>query len=78
MIGYFNFNGLPKSPGYREFYRTALRTLEKDPNGETAFAVITSLAIARQHRVEYFPSASLLMWNETLVIVFYIQSKNSN
>ncbi|KAJ8665286.1 hypothetical protein QAD02_006948 [Eretmocerus hayati] len=66
MIGYFKFSGLSKSPGYKEFYKTALKSLEKDPNGETAFAVVTSPHLAKEHNVEHFPSASLLMWNETL------------
>ncbi|OXU20522.1 hypothetical protein TSAR_015773 [Trichomalopsis sarcophagae] len=66
MIGYFNFSGLRKTLGYREYYRAALRTLEKDPNGEIAFVAITSRDLARDHEVTQFPSASLLMWNETL------------
>lgn len=67
MIGYFNFLSLRKTPGYREYYRAALRTLEKDPNGEIAFVAITSPDLAWDHQVTQFPSASLLMWNETLV-----------
>ena len=70
MIGYFNFMGLRKSPGYREYYRAALRTLEKDPNGEIAFVAITSPQTAKEHGVVQFPAASLLMWNETLVTPF--------
>ncbi|XP_011502270.1 PREDICTED: thioredoxin domain-containing protein 11 [Ceratosolen solmsi marchali] len=66
MIGYFNFAGLTKTPGYREFYRTALRTLERDPNGEIVFVAITSPNTAKKHGITHFPSASLLMWNETL------------
>lgn len=71
MIGYFNFFGLKKSPGYNEFYKTALRSLERDPNGEIAFVVITSPELANFHGVTQFPAASLLMWNETLVIFLF-------
>ena len=66
-MGYFNFMGLQKSPGYREFYKAALRSLEKDPNGEIIFCAITSKSISKDHGVTQLPSASLLMWNETLV-----------
>lgn len=67
MIGYFRFAGLRVSPGYNEFYRGALRTLEREPNGEIAFVAITSPNTAQEHGVTRFPSASLLMWNETMV-----------
>jgi hypothetical protein len=71
MIGYFQFLGLTNTPGYREFYRAALRTLERDPNREIVFVAITSPNTAKEHGVINFPSASLLMWNETLVICFF-------
>lgn len=71
MIGYFKFSGLRKTPGYQQFYRAALQILEKDPNGEVAFVAITNPKTAEHHGVVQFPSASLLMWNETLVYFFF-------
>ncbi|XP_014234025.1 thioredoxin domain-containing protein 11 [Trichogramma pretiosum] len=66
MIGYFRFDGISRSPGYREFYRAALRNLERDPNGEVAFVAVINKDLIEDHGVMKFPSASLLMWNETL------------
>ncbi|XP_058796273.1 thioredoxin domain-containing protein 11 [Phymastichus coffea] len=66
MIGYFQFTGLRISPGYNEFYRAALRTFEKEPNGEVAFVAITNPNTAKDHGIVDFPSGSLLMWNETM------------
>lgn len=67
IVGYFNFTGLAISPGYKEFYKSAIRSLERDPNRELAFAVVTN-ALSRQsnYNVTKSPSASLFMWNETL------------
>ncbi|XP_020280773.1 thioredoxin domain-containing protein 11 isoform X2 [Pseudomyrmex gracilis] len=67
VVGYFNFTRLNRTPGYREFYRTAIRSLEKDPNRELAFAIVTSASSSELHHGVYrFPSARLLMWNESL------------
>ncbi|XP_014215524.1 thioredoxin domain-containing protein 11 [Copidosoma floridanum] len=66
MIGYFRFWGLRSTPGYKQFYQAALQTLEKYPNGELAYVMITNSHTASDHGVEQFPAASLLMWNETL------------
>lgn len=68
MVGFFNFTRLDRTPGYKEFYKAAFRNLELDPNRELVFAIVTSaLASKRDHNVYKFPSANLLMWNETLV-----------
>ncbi|EFN74628.1 Thioredoxin domain-containing protein 11 [Camponotus floridanus] len=67
VIGYFNFTRLDKTPGYREFYKAAIRSLERDPNRELAFAIVTSASSSKLHYGVYkFPSANLLMWNESL------------
>ncbi|XP_043258314.1 thioredoxin domain-containing protein 11 isoform X1 [Colletes gigas] len=66
VVGYFNFTRLDRTPGYREFYNAAIRVLERDPNRELAFAIVTSaLSSERDHNVYKFPSANLLMWNES-------------
>ena len=67
VIGYFNFTRLDKTPGYREFYKAAIRSLERDPNRELVFAIVTSALSSKLHYGVYkFPSANLLMWNESL------------
>ncbi|XP_050461638.1 thioredoxin domain-containing protein 11 isoform X1 [Cataglyphis hispanica] len=67
VIGYFNFTRLDKTPGYREFYKAAIRSLERDPNRELAFAIVTSASSSKLHFGVYkFPSANLVMWNESL------------
>lgn len=68
VIGYFNFTRLDKTPGYREFYKAAIQSLERDPNRELVFAIVTSASSSiLNHGIYRFPSASLLMWNESLV-----------
>lgn len=68
VVGYFNFTRLDRTPGYREFYKAAIRSLERDPNRELVFAIVTSASSSKLHYGVYkFPSARLLMWNESLV-----------
>lgn len=68
MVGYFNFTRIDKTPGYREFYKAAIRALERDPNRELVFAIVTNaLSSERDYNVYKYPSANLLMWNESLV-----------
>lgn len=68
MIGYFNFTGLENGPGYNTFYKTAVKSLGRDPNRELAFAAVTdALSGESDYRVTEFPSARLLLWNESLV-----------
>lgn len=68
VVGYFNFTRLDRTPGYREFYKAAIRSLERDPNRELVFAIVTSSSSSKLHYGVYkFPSANLLMWNESLV-----------
>lgn len=70
VVGYFNFTRLDRMPGYREFYKAAIRSLERDPNRELVFAIVTSaLSSELNYGVYKFPSASLLMWNESLVSI---------
>ncbi|EZA61446.1 hypothetical protein DMN91_003951 [Ooceraea biroi] len=67
VVGYFNFTRLDRTPGYREFYKAAIRSLERDPNRELVFAIVTSASSSESHYGIYkFPSASLHMWNESL------------
>ncbi|XP_033335713.2 thioredoxin domain-containing protein 11 isoform X1 [Megalopta genalis] len=67
VVGYFNFTRLDRTPGYKEFHKAAISALESDPNRELVFAIVTSaLASERDHNVYKFPSADLLMWNESL------------
>lgn len=68
IVGYFNFTGVATSPGYKEFYKSAIRSLEEDPNRELAFAAVTNaLSSQSNYEINKSPSASLFMWNETLV-----------
>lgn len=68
VVGYFNFTRLDKTPGYKEFYKAALRTLEEDPNKELAFAIVTSaLSSETDYNIYKFPSAHLFMWSKSLV-----------
>ncbi|KAF3422717.1 hypothetical protein E2986_01980 [Frieseomelitta varia] len=67
VVGYFNFTRLDKTPGYKEFYKAALRTLEEDPNRELAFAIVTSaLSSETDYNIYKFPSANLFMWSKSL------------
>ena len=67
MVGYFNFTRLDRTPGYREFYKAAVRALERDPNRELVFAIVTGASSSEaEHNVFKFPSANLHMWNESL------------
>ncbi|XP_011704422.1 PREDICTED: thioredoxin domain-containing protein 11 isoform X2 [Wasmannia auropunctata] len=67
VVGYFNFTRLDRTPGYKEFYKAAIRSLERDPNRELIFAIVTSASASKLHYGVYkFPSARLLMWNESL------------
>lgn len=77
VVGYFDFNGITRSPGYKEFYKCALQSLRRDPNRELAFAVVTDKGTAeRDYGVVKQPSASLLMWNESLVIFYFFLLQN--
>lgn len=68
MVGFFEFEGLTVSPGYKEFYKTAIRALERDPNRDTAFAVVTDQRTAsKEFYIDYVPSIVLYLWNESLV-----------
>lgn len=68
VIGCFNFSGVSKTPGYREFYKSATSSLEKYPNREVIFAALISPSDAEsRYSVYQYPSATLLMWNESLV-----------
>ncbi|KAH0546366.1 thioredoxin domain-containing protein 11 [Cotesia glomerata] len=68
MVGFFEFKGLTVSPGYKEFYKTAIRALEKDPNRDTAFAVVTDPQTAfKNFYIEYTPAIVLYLWNESLI-----------
>ncbi|CAK9802194.1 Thioredoxin domain-containing protein 11 [Anthophora plagiata] len=67
VIGYFNFTGLDKTPGYKEFYKASIRALEEDPNREVVFAIVTSaLSSERDYNIYKFPSANLYMWSGSL------------
>ncbi|XP_014489487.1 PREDICTED: thioredoxin domain-containing protein 11 [Dinoponera quadriceps] len=67
VVGYFNFTRLDRAPGYKEFYKTAIRSLERDPNRELVFAMVTNtLSSELNYGIYRYPSASLLMWNESL------------
>lgn len=67
VVGYFNFTRLDKTPGYKEFYEAAIRTLEEDSNRELAFAVVTSaLSSETEYNIYKFPSANLFMWSRSL------------
>ncbi|XP_076752476.1 thioredoxin domain-containing protein 11 isoform X2 [Xylocopa sonorina] len=67
VVGYFNFTRLDKTPGYKEFYKAAIRALEEDPNRELVFAIVTSvLSSETDYNIYKFPSANLLMWSESV------------
>ncbi|XP_063995594.1 thioredoxin domain-containing protein 11 [Diachasmimorpha longicaudata] len=67
LVGFFNFTGLPSSPGYQDFYKLSVRSLEGDPNRDIKFALVTSPQIAEGFSISSFPSASLHLWNESLI-----------
>lgn len=72
MIGYFNFSGLRNTPGYKTFYKTAVKSLERDPNRELAFAIVTdALSGESEYGITEFPAARLLLWNESLVEITF-------
>jgi hypothetical protein len=67
VVGYFNFAGIAGSPGYYSFYTAALRFLEKDPQREIGFAVVTDKETGGQMGIDFTPALRIYMWNETLV-----------
>lgn len=68
VVGFIDFQGLPMSPGYTEFYKSSVKYLEKDPNRDTIFAIVTNKETAiKEFNIEQFPTASLYMWNESLI-----------
>ncbi|XP_033213679.1 thioredoxin domain-containing protein 11 [Belonocnema kinseyi] len=67
VVGFFNFTGVAKSPGYKEFYQAAIRSLERDPNREIIYAAVTDPKTAESnYGVVTFPHARLFLWNESL------------
>lgn len=51
---------------YSNFYKTAVKWIEKDPNQEVVFGVVTGDAM-RQFGVEESPIVRMYLWNDTLV-----------
>lgn len=73
LVGFFDFKGPAVSPGYRKFYKAAIRALEKDPNRDVIFAAVTSANVASaEFNIEHTPSASLYLWNESLVCIIIL------
>ncbi|KAG7210429.1 hypothetical protein KM043_011961 [Ampulex compressa] len=67
LMGFFNFTRINKTPGYQEFYKSAIRSLERDPNRDLVFAMVTNISTtAKYENLPELPCASLHMWNETL------------
>lgn len=60
------------SKHYNIWYRVALESLEYDTIGEICFAVVTSADLAMDLGVDVLPSARLMMWNETKVIMKFM------
>lgn len=68
VVGYFNFTRLDKTPGYKEFYKAAIRVLEGDPSRELIFAVVTNaVSSEKDFNIHEFPSASIVTWSNSLV-----------
>ncbi|KAK0162092.1 hypothetical protein PV327_008457 [Microctonus hyperodae] len=68
LVGFFDFRGPAVSLDYREFYKAAIRALERDPNRDVIFAAVTSANVAAaEFNIEHTPSASLYLWNESLI-----------
>ncbi|XP_034935318.1 thioredoxin domain-containing protein 11 [Chelonus insularis] len=74
VVGFFNFKGINVSPGYREFYKAAVQSLQKDPNRDVIFAAVTNVKIASEHfGINHTPAISLYLWNESII---YPQDKS--
>lgn len=50
---------------YRTFYQTSVKWLEKDPNQEVIFGVVTGSS-GKNFGVDYTPTIRMFLWNETL------------
>nr|XP_032816948.1 thioredoxin domain-containing protein 11 isoform X1 [Petromyzon marinus] len=47
ILGFFEFNASPQPPGYLEFYRAALLSLQRDGTAPLRFGVLTSGGVAQ-------------------------------
>ncbi|XP_078456677.1 thioredoxin domain-containing protein 11 [Lampetra planeri] len=47
ILGFFEFNASPQPPGYLEFYRAALLSLQRDGTAPMRFGVLTSGGVAQ-------------------------------
>lgn len=66
VVGYFDFQNKNSSSAYQLFYNTALKFLEKDPNNEIAFGVVTNSIIAKNLGIYKIPTIQLYLWNESV------------
>lgn len=55
---------------FSNFYKTAVKWIEKDPNQEVVFGVVTGDA-RKQFGVEATPVVRMYLWNDTVVSKFY-------
>lgn len=61
---------------YSSFYKTSVKWLEKDPNQEVIFGVVTGEA-KRNFGVEAGPVIRMYLWNDTVVsVVWYLHSRS--
>lgn len=55
---------------FSNFYKTAVKWIEKDPNQEVVFGIVTGDA-RKQFGVEATPVVRMYLWNDTVVSKFY-------
>ncbi|XP_033748582.1 thioredoxin domain-containing protein 11-like [Pecten maximus] len=74
MIGFFDFHASPQPPGYRQFYLTAMRLLEKDFNQPVRTAIVTQPSLASL--LGLHTTKSLILHRLTNTSLLYPQSNN--
>ncbi|XP_060076099.1 thioredoxin domain-containing protein 11-like [Ylistrum balloti] len=74
MIGFFDFHASPQPPGYRQFYLTAMRLLEKDFYQPVRSAIITQPGLASLLGLHH--SKSLILHRLTNTTLLYPQEGN--
>ncbi|GAB6025760.1 hypothetical protein CHUAL_011745 [Chamberlinius hualienensis] len=66
VLGFFDFGASPMPVGFLNFYSTSLKALERDPEHDTAFAVVSNFREASTFGFQTSGSVQLHLWNEKL------------
>ncbi|XP_069124262.1 thioredoxin domain-containing protein 11-like [Argopecten irradians] len=74
MIGFFDFHASPQPPGYRQFYLTAMRLLERDFYQPVRSAIITQPSLASLLGLHH--TKSLILHRLTNTTLLYPQNNN--